>query len=175
MEPLQELTRLLEESSDPDNPPAEAIRTLFEKAWRIAVVGLSRDPAKAARRVPAYLAAKGFGIVPVNPHADRILGRPAHATLTAVEEPVDMVILFRPSDQVGPFVREAMARPEEPAIWLQEGITAPDEVAEARAAGRMVVQDVCSYKAHRALQADTGQAPGPSPPPPPLPRWPPGS
>lgn len=161
MEPLQELKRLLEESSDPENPSAEAIRTLFEKAWRIAVVGLSRDPAKTARRVPAYLATKGFEVIPVNPHADRILGREAHATLSEVAEPVDMVILFRPSAEVGPFVREAMARTEEPAIWLQEGITAPDEVAEARAAGRLVVQDLCSYKVHRALQADAGMAPDP--------------
>lgn len=161
MEPLQELRKLLEESSDPENPSAEEIRTLFEKVWRIAVVGLSRDPAKTARRVPAYLATKGFEVVPVNPYAERILGRRAWPTLTDVPDPVDMVVLFRPSDEAGAFVREALARPEEPAIWLQEGITAPDAVAEARAAGRTVVQDLCSYKVHRALRTgETGGVPG---------------
>jgi hypothetical protein len=152
MDSLEEVRRLLAQSSDRDNPSAEALRTLFEKAWRIAVVGLSRDPAKTARRVPAYLAAKGFELVPVNPRAERLLGREAHGTLSEVAEPVDLVLLFRPSAEVAPFVREAAARPEEPAIWLQEGITAPEAVAEARADGRLVVQDLCAYKVHRALQ-----------------------
>lgn len=160
MDPLRDLTDLLDQSSDPDNPSPEEIRTLFEKAWRMAVVGLSRDPAKTARRVPAYLATKGFDIVPVNPHADRILGREAYPALTEVPDPVDLVVVFRPSDQAAPFVREAMARPEEPAIWLQEGITAPEAVAEARAAGRLVVQDLCSYKVHRALRGAAPRAPG---------------
>ena len=145
------LRRLLEESTDRDNPPAEAIAGLFEGARRIAVVGLSRDPAKAARRVPSYLAAKGYDVLPVNPHAERILGRPAPATLDDVTEPVDMVVVFRPSAEAGEHVAAAAARSERPAIWLQEGITAPDEVAAARAAGLTVVQDLCTYKAHRAL------------------------
>lgn len=164
MDSLEEVRRLLAQSSDRDNPSAEALRTLFEKAWRIAVVGLSRDPAKTARRIPAYLAAKGYELVPVNPRAERLLGREAHATLSEVAEPVDLVILFRPSAEVAPFVREAAARPEEPAIWLQEGITAPDAVAEARTEGRLVVQDLCAYKVHRALQGAPGTLQGLSPP-----------
>jgi uncharacterized protein len=64
---------------------------------------------------------------------------------------VDMVVIFRPSDQAGPFVDEAAARPERPAIWLQEGIRADPEVAAARAAGITAVQDLCTYLVHRAL------------------------
>ena len=142
---------MLADSSDPFNPPAERIEALFRRLHRIAVVGLSRDPAKPARRVPSYLAAKGFEVIPVNPHAERILGRPAHATLADVDEPVDMVLIFRPSAEAGAFVRQAAARPEAPAIWLQEGIRADAEAAEAREAGLLVVQDLCSYKVHRAL------------------------
>lgn len=145
------LRRLLEESDDPDNPPAEAVAELFESARRIAVIGLSRDPEKAARRVPSYLAAKGFDVLPINPHAERILGRPAYDSLSEVEDPVDMVVVFRPSAEAGRHVADAAARPERPAIWLQEGIMAPPEVAAAREAGLFVVQDLCSYKAHRAL------------------------
>lgn len=165
METLRELESLLAESSDPDNPSAAAIRSLYEKAWHMAVIGLSRDPAKAARRVPAYLSTKGFQVVPVNPHAERILGKKAYPSVTDVPGPVDIVVIFRPSSEAGAFVREALARPDQPAIWLQEGITAPDEVAEARAAGRLVVQDLCTYKVHRALRAGLGAAPNEPPPP----------
>ena len=105
----------------------------------------------------------------MNPHAERLLGREARATLSEIEEPVDMVVVFRPSDQAGAFVDEAAARPEEPAIWLQEGILAPEAAARARAAGRLVVQDLCSYKVHRALQMALGPAPTLPPPPKPPP------
>lgn len=151
MDRLAQLRRLLADSSDPRNPSAEELMTLFERLQRIAVVGISRDPAKAARRVPSYLAAQGYDIVPVNPSADRILGKTAFAKLSDVTEPVDMVVVFRPSAEAASVVREAVARPERPAIWLQEGIRADDAVNEARRAGLVVVQDLCSYKVHRAL------------------------
>jgi predicted CoA-binding protein len=151
MDHLDRLRGLLADSTDPFNPSAERIEALFLRLHRLAVVGLSRDPAKAARRVPSYLAAKGYEVIPVNPYAERILGRPARATLDEVEVPVDVVIVFRPSEDAGAFVVQAAARPEEPAIWLQEGIRADAEAAAAREAGRLVVQDLCTYKVHRAL------------------------
>lgn len=153
MERLVALRHLLRESSDHANPSAERVRRLFESVHRIAVVGLSRDPGKAARRVPSYLAAKGYEIIPVNPFADRILGRKAFASLDAVDEPLDLVLVFRPSDQAGAVVEAASARPERPAIWLQEGIRADEETAAARARGLIVVQDVCAYKVHRVISS----------------------
>lgn len=151
MDRLEPLRRLLRESTDPDNPSPEKIRALFERLHRIAVVGLSRDPAKAARRVPSYLAAKGYEVIPVNPHADRVLGRNAVATLSEITDYLDMVVVFRPSVEAAAVVREAAARPGRPAIWLQEGIRADEEAARARSDGRLVVQDLCTYKVHRAL------------------------
>jgi len=151
MDRLDTLRRILAESSDPHNPSAEQLDDLFHRLHRLAVVGLSRDPAKAARRVPSYLAAKGYEVIPVNPHAERILGRPARATLAEVAEPLDLVVVFRPSAQAGVFVAEAAAREDRPAIWLQEGIRADAEAAAAREAGGLVVQDLCTYKVHRAL------------------------
>jgi len=151
MDRIDSVRLLLRESSDRDNPPAEGVAALFERLSRIAVVGLSRNPAKAARRVPSYLAAQGYEIYPVNPHAERLLGRPASATLSEVPDALDMVVVFRPSAEAGAVVREAMGLEGGPAIWLQEGIRADREAAEARAAGRFVVQDLCTYKVHRAL------------------------
>jgi predicted CoA-binding protein len=151
MDHLSALRAILAESSDPFNPPAEQLRELFERARRMAVVGMSRDLGKAARRVPSYLAAKGYDIVPVNPHAERIMGRLAHPVLSDILEPVDLVVVFRPSPEAGAVIREAMARAERPAIWLQEGIRADEEARDGRDRGWIVVQDLCTYKVHRAL------------------------
>lgn len=147
----RQIERLLEEAGDPGNPGPDELRDIVRATFVIAVVGISRDPAKAARRVPSYLAAKGADIIPVNPNATRILGRRARASLAEVDEPVDVVQIFRPSAEAAALIREAAARPEEPVIWLQEGIRNDDAAREAREAGRTVVQGVCMYKVHRAL------------------------
>jgi hypothetical protein len=151
MDARQRLTRLLEASSDRLNPDPDELRDIVRRTFQIAVVGISRDPMKAARRVPSYLAAKGADIIPVNPYAERILGQPARKSLDEVTEPVDMVLVFRPSREAGGVIRQAAGRPERPVIWLQEGIKDDEAAAEARQNGLTVVQDLCLYKAHRAL------------------------
>lgn len=151
MTDLERIGRLLEESGDPGNPPAKTLRDFVRDLETVAVVGMSRDTAKPARRVPSYLAAKGVEVIPVNPNADRILGRTAVHHLDEVDEPVDLVLVFRPSEEAGDVVRDALARPEEPAIWLQQGIRADGAADEARAAGRLVVQDLCIFRVHRSL------------------------
>jgi predicted CoA-binding protein len=148
------LLQVLEESSDPENPGPDEILDILERVRRIAVVGMSRDPQKPARRIPSYLAANGYEIIPVNPYAARILGKPARPTLDDVSEQVDMVLLFRPSDQVGPFIRQAATRPERPVIWLQEHIRSDAEARDARQSGLTVVQDLCIFKVHREMGRD---------------------
>lgn len=145
------LSHTLEASDDPHNPGADEMVRIIEDTETIAVVGLSRDPVKAARRVPSYMAAKGYEVIPVNPFAERILGKPARASLDDVTEPVDLVLVFRPSDEAGEVIRQAAKRPERPVIWLQEGIRNDEAASEARAQGLTVVQDLCIYKVHRAL------------------------
>ncbi|RMH18659.1 MAG: CoA-binding protein [Gemmatimonadetes bacterium] len=148
---LVRLDRLRAQSGDSDNPDAATLRDIVRGVRRIAVVGASRDPTKAARRVPSYLAAKGFEVIPVNPHAERIWGRPVKRSLDEVHEPVDLVLVFRPTGEAAGVARQALARPERPVVWLQEGIFAPEVAAEARAAGVAFVQNLCIYKAHRSL------------------------
>lgn len=145
------LQAVLDASSDRANPDAEALYRIVRDTLRIAVVGISRDPAKAARRVPSYLAAKGGDIIPVNPSAERILGKPVRRSLTEVDEPVDMVLVFRPSAEAGEIALQAAARPERPFIWLQEGIRADGVAEQLRSQGVPVVQDLCLYKVHKAL------------------------
>ena len=142
---------MLRSSGDKSNPGPDEMRDLIRRTETIAVVGMSRDPMKAARRIPSYLAAMGAQILPINPLAGRMLGKPVRGSLEDVTEPVDMVLIFRPSDQVAPFVRAAAARPEKPIIWMPEGVRDDVAAAEARAAGLTVVQDLCIYRVHRAM------------------------
>ncbi len=154
MEALNTVEELLMESGDPHNPPPAEIVALLEGVKKIAVVGMSRDPKKPARRIPSYLASKGYEIIPVNPFADRILGKVAVDCVDVLTEPVDMVLIFRPSADAAVVMEKAMELEEKPAIWLQEGIMAPEQAAKARAAGFTVVQDLCTYKVHMAYAGD---------------------
>ena len=151
MDRNREIRRLLRASSDADNPGPAELEALLHDVRHIAVVGLSRYLEKAARRVPSYLAAKGYDVIPVNPNAARLLGRRSYPTLSDVEEPVDLVLVFRASEEAARVVAEAVARSEEPAIWLTTGVSAPEAVARARSAGRVVVQDLCIFRVHRVL------------------------
>jgi predicted CoA-binding protein len=147
----RELGRLLAASSDRENPSPEALIALLDAVRHIAVVGLSRYLEKAARRVPSYLAAKGFDVIPVNPNAKRLLGRTSFASLDQVPEPVDLVLVFRPSEEAAAIVHQALTRPDQPAIWLQTGVVSREAVAAARSAGRAVIQDLCIFRVHRVL------------------------
>ena len=148
---LDHIQELLELAGDPGNPTADELAELFNTACTIAVVGFSRDPNKAARRVPSYLASRNYDVIPINPNADRILGKAAYATITDVPTPIDLVVIFRPSAEAGLFVIEAAARAERPAIWLQDGIWAKKEIQAARGQSITAVQNMCTYEVHRAL------------------------
>lgn len=151
MADMERLQEILDESSDPENPGPQEIKDIMERVKTIAVVGMSRSPDKEARRVPSYLAAKGYDIIPVNPFVDTIIGKEAKDSLADIDGPVDMVLVFRPSEEAAQVARVAMDREERPVIWLQEGITADQEAREAREKGIPFVQDLCSYQVHKAL------------------------
>ena len=151
MDGVFDLQTLLDESGDRDNPGPEEMKELMESVQTIAVVGISRNPEKPARRVPAYLASKGYDIIPVNPFVDEILGKKAKDSLKDVEETLDMVLVFRPSEEAAQVAEAAMRRDERPVIWLQKEIRADQMAAIARGLGFTVVQDLCAYEIHRAL------------------------
>ena len=154
MDVLGRLQPILNESRDPHNPGPDEIKEIMESVHSIAVIGISRSPEKAARRVPSYLAAQGYDVIPVNPFVDKILGKGAFNSLEEVMDPVDMVLVFRPSAEAAEIATVAMARKEKPVIWLQEGIQADDVAARARAEGVLVVQDLCTYKVHVAMKTE---------------------
>lgn len=123
---------------------------ILQDARTIAVVGCSKDPAKEAHQVPAYLQAHGYRILPVNPTADAILGEKAYRSLDDVRIPYDAVEIFRPSADVPPIVEQALRGPAK-IIWMQEGIRNEEAARRAERAGRIVIQDRCMRTEHRRL------------------------
>ena len=132
----------------------EELRALLSMN-RIAVVGCSSTPGKAAHEVPAYLQRQGYEIVPVNPFADEILGEAAVDSLAEVEGKIDLVDVFRPSEEVAGIVDETIDRKaaagDIEAIWLQLGITDAEATAKAEAEGLTVVADRCLKVEHQRL------------------------
>ena len=122
----------------------------FLTGKRVAVIGMSKNPSKAAHHVPQYLAENGYKIIPVNPSADVILGHTAYASVSDISEEIDIVNIFRPSEQVLPFVREAIKKKPR-VIWLQEGIYNKDAEELARAEGVSMVFNRCMLVEHKRL------------------------
>jgi predicted CoA-binding protein len=117
----------------------------------IAVVGCSTTPGKASRDVPRYLLNNGYEIVPVNPTTEEVFGRRAYDSLSNVPEGVRIVDVFRPSDEVGGIVDEALVREDATVIWTQLGIRDDEAAARAEKAGARVVQDRCLKIEHQRL------------------------
>ncbi|MFB6361513.1 MAG: CoA-binding protein [Halobacteriales archaeon] len=118
---------------------------------RVAVVGCSRDPEKDAHRIPKYLLEQGYVIVPVNPYAEEVFGRDTYDTLTDVPGRVDIVEVFRPSEEVAGIVDTAIGRDDVDVVWTQLGIRDDAAAERAAAAGLRVVQDRCMMVEHRRL------------------------
>ena len=108
----------------------------------VAVVGMSRDPEKAAHAIPAALIRAGFDVIPVNPHADSLLGRAAYPNLAAVPRPIEVVLVFRPATDAPEIARQAVAVSAK-ALWLQQGIVSNEARAIAEGAGLLYVEDRC--------------------------------
>lgn len=104
-----------------DNHTDEEIRKIYNFR-NIAVVGMSRDPAKSAHLVPKYMMERGFNIIPVNPIASEILGRRTYSYVSDIKSQIDIVDVFRPSKDVYPVVEDSIKKPGISVIWLQEGI-----------------------------------------------------
>ncbi|HEV2178093.1 MAG TPA: CoA-binding protein [Terriglobia bacterium] len=125
----------------------DAIRTILETYKTLAVVGLSSKPTRPSCGVAAYMQAKGYRIIPVNPHETSVLGERAYASLDAVPAPLEIVVVFRRPEHVPQVVEDAI-RNHARVVWMQEGVRHDAAAARARAAGLEVVQDRCILKEH---------------------------
>ena len=130
----------------------QPMEKIMSEAKTIAVVGFSSKPTKAGYYVPAYLQERGYRIIPVNPNLSEGLGETAVPSLTAISEPVDLVLIFQRSENVPPFVDEAIEIGAK-AVWMQLGIANETAAAKARAAELDVVQNACLMVEHRRWAA----------------------
>jgi predicted CoA-binding protein len=128
----------------------EALREVLG-LHRVAVVGCSSTPGKDAHEIPKYLQEQGYEVVPVNPFADEILGETAYDSLADVPGDIDIVDVFRPSEEVPGIVEEAIERGGVTVVWTQLGIRDDEAAARAEDAGIQVVQDRCMKVEHRRL------------------------
>jgi hypothetical protein len=135
---------------------SQAVAHILQHCRHVAVVGLSPKAHRDSYRVAEYMQAHGWRIIPINPIAAvggaRILGERVFASLTdaAQHEKIDLVDVFRHSDEVPPVVEEAIAI-RAPAIWLQLGIRHDAALQKARDAGMVTVQNLCLKVEHHAL------------------------
>ena len=130
------------------------IERILREARTVAVVGLSPRPERPSYGVASYLQQQGYRIIPVNPTVDQVLGERSYPDLKSVPERIDVVDIFRRSEEVPAVVEDAIqvgAR----VIWMQEGVINEAAAARAREAGLEVVMDRCMLKEHQRLPRKT--------------------
>lgn len=120
----------------------QEITNLLTRTKVIAIVGLSPKPDRPSHEVAQFLLARGYDIIPVNPACVEILGRPCYPDLAAVPRAVDMVDVFRKSEDVLPIAQDAI-RIGAKSLWLQLGVINPQATVLAEAAGLIAVENLC--------------------------------
>jgi predicted CoA-binding protein len=138
------------------NPSDDELKQIYADTKTIAVVGASNDPKKAAHNIPAYLQTQGYKIIPVNPRGGEMFGEKVRTSLADIDEPIDVVDVFRPSEETPGVATEAVAAGAK-VLWLQTGIQSEEAERIARDGGLEVVMNACMGATHRRL----GLGPGP--------------
>ena len=123
------------------------IEEILKNSRTVAVVGLSANPERPSHIVAAYLKEKGYNIIPVNPGEKTVLGETSYPDLISIPGKVDVVDIFRRSEDVLPIVREAIKIGAK-AVGMQEGIINEEAAAAARKVGLKVVMNKCLRKEH---------------------------
>ncbi len=117
----------------------------------IAVVGMSKHVEKPSNFVPKYLLEHGYNIYPVNPTVQEIIGKKSYPSIAEIPDKIDIVDIFRKSDDVPAVVTDAIKKPDIKIIWMQEGIYNEEAEANAKARGMDVVFNRCMMAEHQRL------------------------
>jgi hypothetical protein len=132
------------------NDTDSVVARILETYGTITVLGASDAPSKPAHYVPAHMQQHGWRIIPVNPHADEILGERVYRTLADIPEQIGLVDVFRPSHETPDIARQAVAA-KATALWLQLGIMSEEARSVAEKAGLLYVEDRCLIIEQRRL------------------------
>jgi len=133
------------------NSNKDEIIKYFKETKTIAVVGASPKPEKDSHKVARYLRDAGYKMIPIYPKEDEILGQKVYRSLMDIEEPVDMVVVFRKPEVVDAVADSCIARGDVKVLWTQKGIVNNKAAEKAEAAGISVVQNQCAMVEHRNL------------------------
>ena len=131
-------------------PTDDELRAIYANTKTIAVVGASSDPDKPAHNIPAYLQSVGFRIIPVSPKGGELFGETVRTSLKEIDEPVDVVDVFRPAEETPGIAQEA-ADIDAKVLWLQAGIYSDEAYQIGTGAGLTVVMDTCMGATHQRL------------------------
>jgi len=137
----------------------ETIAHILSKTHSIAVVGLSSQIERAGYYVPAYMQDHGYRIIPVNPYLEEALGEKAYPDLLAIQEPIDLVLIFRRSEAVPPYVDQAIQIGAK-TVWMQLGIVNIEAASKAKEAGLNAIMSACIMVEHRRWKASGGMQGG---------------
>jgi predicted CoA-binding protein len=133
------------------NPPDDELRQLLTSAATIAMVGASSNPDKTSHGIMQKLQSVGYRVIPVNPKETEVLGERAYPSLLDINQPVDIVDVFRRSEDT-PQIADEAVKIGAKALWLQTGIANEDAAARAKAGGLIVVMDACIGATHALLR-----------------------
>lgn len=128
----------------------EELREILELET-IAVVGCSATPTKEAHQIPKFMHERGYEIIPVNPYADEIFGKEPYESVLEVDKHIDIVNVFRPSEEVSEIVDDVLERDDIEAVWTQLGIRNRSAGERIEDSGRKYVEDRCLKVEHRRL------------------------
>ena len=136
-----------------NNPTDDEIRALLQRVRRIAVVGLSPKAHRDSHRVSAYMQRAGYEIVPVYPKEETILGARVYRSVREIDAPVDMVNVFRRSEELPDVAADILSSPHSnsPAVWFQLDCVHEGAIGDLVKAGRTVVYDRCLMVEHARL------------------------
>ncbi len=133
------------------NANIEEQKAYFENTKTIAVLGCSPDETKASHRVAKYLKEVGYKMIPVYPKHDEILGQKVFRSLAEIDEPVDMVVIFRKPAALDAIADAVIARGDVKTYWTQLGLINNNAAKRVKEAGISVVQNHCAMVQHRAI------------------------
>jgi len=127
-------------------PSTEDLNQLLVPPLRIAVVGASPNPQRPSHWISKFLRNSGFIIVPVNPGHDKLFGLTCYPDVESIPEDVDVVNIFRRSDQVLPIVKGTLLKQGVKLIWMQDNVYNEEAAALAETAGVAVVMNDCIFR-----------------------------
>jgi predicted CoA-binding protein len=136
------------------NSNEEEVKGYLSSCKNIAVVGASPNPEKDSHKVTRYLIEHGYNVFPIYPKGEDFLGHRYYRSLKEIDRPVDMVVVFRKPEAVGPIADACIERGDVKVLWTQKGIVNNAAAEKAKEHGIDVVQNMCAMVEHRELLGD---------------------